>query len=756
MRPRRGWPGAVVVTLLASTVWAGTAPARADGGYPGGPPGTAADATYRMASYNTQLRPATAGDAAQYNMDNETRADAIATHLRNSDFDVIALQEVFHEGARGVLVDRLGPSFPTVVEKLGAGFPNDSGLLFFSKFPIIEVTPPAGGECAVAGAAGKCRVAFHPFAEGDGADTLANKGVSFVRLANSNTGRAINVFNLHLQSNTDDDPEHVVNRETRRKQILEVRAFIEAWASQNNQDAVVLGDFNIVGPPPQGNRSIEEYTNNLAGPAGLGGIGFLDSYEHQALGVDPVLTFDGPKNVAAPGGQARLDYVFLRPANNQPMCVGHHQVRRDYTIERGSGAEYANTDTSDHYAVDVTIGPVTPQCGPQSAKLLAPDGEYAQQIAQPGVYQWFRVAEAGTYSFDISDGSGANMRKMGVVVYRPDDLSTVEPIYDGAASVIDTPASQFSNRAVYAMDGAFLVRLSGGLGDYVLRIHRHKGVDFDDAIALDPHTKLQQTQLDTSPTKGQSTVHYSLIQQRLSSGAAQQLTFETDGHPDVPLRLRVFDAQRVPIMLTPLRCEPAPPPGPVNCTPPTFLESGPRAGRQTLATGALSGERQRLFLTVDRVGCGHPSVCHDTYGVQWTTNYRRLDLREVFVEDFEAGRTRMFLRIDGAPEVQVDLGDFERSLRAVIENDPMGKRLPARVGSTDVASIGFAGSVAIRFECSRHDGASDPEPAIGAGQVPDDADDPVDLDIEFTMRGSGGNEIGTITVPIVGQSRVHN
>jgi hypothetical protein len=749
VKPRTIRPWAGVLALLAGAVCAG-APAHARDGYPGGPPGGGADATYRMVSYNLQLRPPLAGDAVQYNMDNETRADAIATQLLAGDFDVIALQEVFHEGARQVLVNRLGPSYPTVVERLGSNVPSDSGLLFFSKFPIIEVTPPAGGECWVAGAAGKCRVAFHRFAEGDGADWWANKGVSFVRLANANTGRPINAFNLHLQSNTiDDDPEHVVNRETRRKQILQVHDFIEAWApdnTRNGQDAAVFGDFNIVGPPPQGGRSVEEYEDNVLGADGLGGLGFADAYDHPALGVDPALTFDGPQNVAAPGGRARLDYVFLRPANNQPMCVGHQRVRRDYTIERGSGADYANTHSSDHFAVDVTVGPLTPQCGPQFAKLLAPDGEYAQQIEEPGVYQWFRVAEPGTYSFDISDGSGATMRKMGVEVFRPADLSTVESAYDGSPALIDTPATEFSNRVTYAMDEAFLVRLSGGLGNYVLRIHRHKGVDFDDAIALDPNSELFQTQLDSSPTKGPSTVHYSLVQQRLFSGAKQQLTFETDGHPDVPLRIRVFDAQRVPIMLTPPRCQPAPPPGPVTCTPPTFLESGPQAGRQTLTTGALSGERQRLFLTVDRAGCAHPSLCHDTYNVQWKTNYRRLDLREVFVQDFEARRTTVFVRTDGGPEVAVDMGDF-------LKNKEIGRRLPARVGSTDVASIGFADKVAIRLAVSKHDGTSQVVQVV-AGQVP--VGGPVNVGIEVTIHGSGGAELGHITVPIVGRSRLHD
>jgi hypothetical protein len=92
-------------------------------------------------------------------------------------------------------------------------------------------------------------------------------------------------------------------------------------------------------------------------------------------------------------------------------------------------------------------------------------------------------------------------------------------------------------------------------------------------------------------------------------------------------------------------------------------------------------------------------------------------------------------------------------LRAILGNDPVGKRLPARVGSTDVASIGFADRVVIRFAVSTHDGTSDLR-AIGEEQVP--VGGPVPVDLEFTIRGSGGSALGTITVPVVGQSRVHN
>jgi hypothetical protein len=262
------------------------------------------------------------------------------------------------------------------------------------------------------------------------------------------------------------------------------------------------------------------------------------------------------------------------------------------------------------------------------------------------------------------------------------------------------------------MDAPFFVRVNGTVGDYTLRIHKHLGLSFADAIALDPFDPLGQNQLHSPPATGPSTVHYSVIQHRLNNGAAQQLAFTTAKHADAQLALRLFDGNLNPIQAT-----------------------GYQAGTQTLQPthGVVNGEQQRLFLTVDRLGCAAPSPCASAYSVRWTTNYRELRLQEAFVRGFEANRTRMFIRVDSGPEATVDLGVFN--------TEPMGRGLPA-----NVTTIGFRDGVSIRFETNNGNGTTQTA-VLGVN--------PFDGSLVFAVHRNG-NEVGSITVPIVIRARVHN
>jgi len=73
----------VVAAALVVPMWVGGT-AAADPGYPAPPPSNAA---YRTLTWNTQLRPAVVGDAAEYNVDNETRADRIASAILSGGYD---------------------------------------------------------------------------------------------------------------------------------------------------------------------------------------------------------------------------------------------------------------------------------------------------------------------------------------------------------------------------------------------------------------------------------------------------------------------------------------------------------------------------------------------------------------------------------------------------------------------------------------------------------------------------------------------
>ncbi|MGH9890784.1 MAG: hypothetical protein ACREA0_02115 [bacterium] len=727
---------------------------------PASPVGT----NYRVLSYNVQLRPVSieadfdqTADGGKYNMSNEVRAGHIADAILRGKYDIIALNEVFHGGARSVLLDRLRPHFPTVVEFLSAGNVNlleDSGLMFFSKFGSIPVSTPPGGECSIeSGVDGFCRVAFHMYSDGAGDDALAQKGIGFIRLNNPSTGRPVNVFFTHMQA-TRSGTSFAADSGTRVTQIAEAKDFIEGWAplGATGQDALLMGDMNIIGPP-NATASTDEYTDHLVSASGFGGLGFGESYDFGSLGADPMLTFDGPRNIAGGDSEERLDYLFLRPAAGTASCIEHQRVRRDARVEFGSGADYVNIDLSDHYGLDVEIGPATAQCGPQDAKLIVADGDYAQRIERPRALQWFKFAEPGTYSFqlDISDSA------MKVEAFRASDLSTALSPYEG--NVAQNTLFTFSigpPRVVYAVDEPFFVRVSAVspdfTGDYTLRSHRHTGASFDDAIALDPFTTLHQAQMSTPTAASLSKVHYSLVQRRLYSGAKQRLAFDTANHQGLQLRLGLFNAARQPLSTPAGPCTSNPlVPGSVQCVS-VPIATGYQADQQELvvepSSSPISGEKQRLYLTVDREGCGGP--CFDDYDIHWTSDYRQLDVREVFARDTGdttgAARILMYVRIDGGPFLEVDLGDFG--------SNRTGKGVPAVV-----REIGFTDSVRISFvdvDNFSADDVSAPQ-TFAATDIRTSDDRLLSKTLQFPiLRGGQGAQIGLYEVPVVGRALVHN
>ena len=363
-----------------------------------------------------------------------------------------------------------------------------------------------------------------------------------VQLNNPVTNRPVNVFFTHLQASI--DGREAESAQVRATQITEAKAFIEQWApasGTSGQDVLLMGDLNIVGAPND-DESTSEYSSQVAGSGGFGGLGLQDAY---TLSARPVLHL---RRCAQYPGDRGGKASRLHPASGSGRNAEVRPAPRDATgfpDRVRLWNRYVNTDLSDHYAVSALIGPVTPYCAPHLARQITSDGDYQQAIAQPGVVQWLRFDEPGTYSFKVSNPSSP----MSVDAFAASDLSTPLTPYQGSRLLTTTQkvAGAFSNRVVFAVDEPFLIRVGAVdpfMGDYVLRSHKHVGASFDDAIALDPFTPLDQQQLAASAP---STVYYSLIQHRLHSGARQQLTFTTTKHLNARQRLRLFDAARQPL-----------------------------------------------------------------------------------------------------------------------------------------------------------------------------------------------------------------
>jgi endonuclease/exonuclease/phosphatase family metal-dependent hydrolase len=679
-------------------------------------PGT----TYKVLMYNLQLRPLTTCVTAEcdseiYNMSNETRAGLIASKLLADDPDIIVLNEPFDEGARDVLVEELSSRYPTVVQKLkeNLSLREDAGLMLFAKASALAVPTPSGGECFQPGTSGTCLVAFHRYRNRAGADALVQNGIGFVRLHNPATGRPLNVLFTHLQANernlTLDE-----SRAVRAAQIEEAKVFINQWAPSSalDQDTVLAGDLNVRGAPDgeDDDPVFQEYGDRITGDSGFGGLGLEDTHRLAASPADPMFSFDGELNSAQRGGsRSRLDYILFRPAAiGTGACVQHTTLRRGYHVETAPGDGYIGTDLSDHFPIDATIGRAGASCTPRApVEVQAADAAFARTFGgDRDAVQWFHQPTAGTYSLSL--GGFANViadSSVDIEVYRDDDLSEPLTPYLGSAHLRAQDGVQPPNRAVFAVDGPFFVRVrahdSAFSGSYTLLWHRHRGASFDDAIALDPFTTLaQQSQLSNGDPQPLPTVFYSIVQHALDSGARQQLQLTTDGHPTAQLRIQLFNAARAPI---------------------AGLSTGYAAAQQTLTVNAtsspISGAQQRLFFTVDRVGCS--GTCSSTFNVSWRTNHRRLDLREIEIEDDADGVTDdddevvLRVQVDGGAEQSFNLGQVHKA---------SVKRLPATL-----RDIGFASQVTIRFTetdqgLSGADDVSEPR-SINANDLPFNAAD---------------------------------
>ena len=163
----------------------------------------------RLMTFNVQCRSFVGEAGGQVNVlplyNPEERARAISKRILASshDFDVVALNEVFDEGARGVFAEYLGQRYPHAVLKPGkdisllvggvatllSGNPlflalgvlasdftfDDSGVMLFSKFPFAKraISTATGTQTTEA-------TAFIPYSETAETDSLAAKGALYV------------------------------------------------------------------------------------------------------------------------------------------------------------------------------------------------------------------------------------------------------------------------------------------------------------------------------------------------------------------------------------------------------------------------------------------------------------------------------------------------------------------------------------------------------------------------------------------------
>jgi endonuclease/exonuclease/phosphatase family metal-dependent hydrolase len=163
----------------------------------------------KVVTWNIFLRPA-------FLLDKQIeRVDSIAAHLLSNNYDVIALQEVFHRKARKRLISQLDSCFPYYLEPERSGvFKINSGLMTFSRYPIIKDK--------------------HTFYSNlIAADKLSSKGLQMAHVMVG--GDTLLIANTHLQAGTEDRFQ-----EARVDEYLHIREMLRGKVIA----VVLLGDLN--------------------------------------------------------------------------------------------------------------------------------------------------------------------------------------------------------------------------------------------------------------------------------------------------------------------------------------------------------------------------------------------------------------------------------------------------------------------------------------------------------------------------------
>ena len=452
----------------------------------------------RLMTFNVQLLPVIAGVGAGTvsvpagivglipgsASDSIAQAEAVAADLLDippaERPDVLALNEVFSEDARDVLINQLTPEWPHVIESVHEGdLEEDAGLMVFSKLPFV--TLPGGGDR---------RERF--YSDDAGADSWASKAAVLVQV-NRPAEHTTLVF-THLQAAYDTEEQY---RDIRKSQLAEIRELVaEVLGSSPNtwQNVIVAGDLNIRGDLDATSNEWFDVFDTAGEPFGEL---FADSWIEMrppaaSVDLDKGLTNRNRETQA----EQRLDYICRFKTIDGTDLVAHHM-------------RIGHRDTSDHYALEAIIQVRDDHCQPTSAVDIDAAGPIAgtsgpsqpstslayavlPDIEVEGGRSWVWIPRPGTYTFHHS-------ASLVVEVYAASDISRPLTRLD-QLSVSDVPAAvQSVYRRFDDIDGEgstfvnrspLLVAMrtkDGDPGSGVLIVLEHMGDSKATAIALPPH-----------------------------------------------------------------------------------------------------------------------------------------------------------------------------------------------------------------------------------------------------------------------------
>jgi endonuclease/exonuclease/phosphatase family metal-dependent hydrolase len=203
-----------------------------------------ASTTFRVITYNVQFLPEPVSSKNKRPQP-EYRAGRIAEEV--SPFDLVALQEIFHDRHRSILTGRLRTAWDNKLQALYSptpkGFYTSGGCLLMTRLPMRDMSSLVFTDYS------------RPQDYGLRADGFAAKGVLHARIAPSQEApdNTIDVYVTHLEARAD----HL-----RPKQYAQIANFLRK-TSDPTHPFLLLGDLNTNGRPEYQKDSQSQYVELL-------------------------------------------------------------------------------------------------------------------------------------------------------------------------------------------------------------------------------------------------------------------------------------------------------------------------------------------------------------------------------------------------------------------------------------------------------------------------------------------------------------
>jgi|GEM_PF-5142578 len=362
---------------------------------------------YSIMTYNIGGKPGITGYALDNGSSCEERSAQIGQHILDlaNQPDIVVVMEATGDCYKDGLVKKLNENGPykSFIYDMGAGSPKfqDSGLMFFSKFPwALPDEPNACPEMTLVGentnpvgqpTFGRAEGIFQAYSDLAFSDRMMEKGVGYACVHNPVTRQVINVFFTHNQANywtpgnTDfGDFAH----DERTVNMKEASAFIAAIApaaitSKLGQAVIFAGDMNTFGNDveywvnqgdgidhagkqeieavitPSKVKDFQEYADSIA-PGGLldKKNGLRDPWRVEGTLFPPLMAFDFWGMVGDmgftydPAALNNTDMGFTWDALRNGQTDGDQsRARLDYILDRQVAFQRAN-DCYQHMTVE--------------------------------------------------------------------------------------------------------------------------------------------------------------------------------------------------------------------------------------------------------------------------------------------------------------------------------------------------------------------------------------------------------------------